>query len=125
LIDEAKKMGIERIEVAHPTHPINKMTVAEQKMVAEKGAYVGLYCWGLGNLPFHQPEVPAFNWDQTLRVIKEVGPEHLVMATDTGHFALVKPVEAIRAFIAALLAVGVSDNAIERMVKTNPRDLLY
>jgi len=125
LIDEAKKMGIKRIELVHPTHPINKMTIKEQKTAAKKGAYVGLYCWGLGDLPFHSAEVPSFDWDETLGVIKQVGPEHLVIATDAGHFTTVTPAEAMRAFIATLLAVGISDKDIERMVKINPRNLLY
>jgi len=117
LIDEAKKAGIKRIEVIHPTMDINKMTLEEQKIAAGKGAYVGLYCWGLG--------VPMFDMDEVLKVIEVVGPDHLVVGTDVGNFREMIPVEAIRVFITRLLIAGIPDKDVEKMVKINPRRLLY
>lgn len=118
LIDEAKKAGIERIEVAHANSPGgNGMPVEEQKIAAEKGAYLGLYCWGVGG--------PLFDMDKALKIIKVVGPDHLVVGTDVGNIREVMPVDAIRTFITRLLIAGVPDEDVEKMVKINSRRLLY
>jgi len=118
LIDEAKKAGIKRIEIVHANSPVpHGMTVEEQKIAAEKGAYVGLYCFGL--------RVPLFDMDLALKVIKVVGPDHLVVGTDLGNIGEVMPVDAMRTFITRLLVAGIPDEDVEKMVKTNARTLLY
>lgn len=117
LIDEAKKAGVKKIEIIHPTFQIYKMSIEELKMVAEKGAYIGLYCWSLA--------APLFDEDLTLRTIKEVGPERLVAGTDCGMFVEDSPAEAMRRFITWMLYSGIPDETVERIVKINARELLY
>lgn len=57
-------------------------------------------------------------------MIKKVGPEHCVLATDLGRFNYPPSVEGMRMFISALLLGGVEEKDIERMAKINPAYLL-
>jgi len=59
-----------------------------------------------------------------ISMIKEVGPEHGVLATDLGMFNYPPPVEGLRMFIAGLLMGGIEEKHLERMVKINPAFLL-
>lgn len=119
MIDAARKAGIKRIELVHPLLSVSKMTAEEIKTaVGSGGVYVGLYCWS------QRP--PWFSgWDEVMEVLKVIGPEHIVLGTDVGMFTEVVPVEAMRTFIAEMLVRGVPDKDVERMVKTNPTELLY
>ena len=56
--------------------------------------------------------------------MKEIGPEHCVMATDFGRYGLSTPVEGLRQFIACMLDLGLNTDEIRTMVKTNPEKLL-
>ena len=58
------------------------------------------------------------------RQMKEIGPEHCVMATDFGRYGLSTPVEGLRQFIACMLDLGLTTDEIRTMVKTNPEKLL-
>ena len=117
LIDEAKKMGIKRMEVVHPNQPNSKMTIAQMKIAAEKGAYIGLYC--------HAFDYPQFSWDEFMDAYKVVGADHIVIGTDQGNFRGFRPVAAMRHFITQMLHRGILDTDVEKMVKTNARNLLY
>lgn len=117
LIDEANKMGVRRIEIVHPNFQIYKMSVDELKMAAEKGAYLGLYCWSLAP--------PLFDEELTLRAIKEVDTSHIVIGTDNGMFNEDSPVEGMRKYITWMLLSGIPDKTVKRMVQANARELLY
>lgn len=58
------------------------------------------------------------------RQIKEIGPEHCIMATDFGRYGLSTPVEGLRQFIACMLDLGMTAAEIRTMTKTNPEKLL-
>lgn len=116
ILDEAKKLGVERIEIAHPNLRHYTLTIEEQKMAAAKGAYMGIYCMSLSKY---------FDEDYTLRIIKEVGPEHLVAGTDAGLYLHDIPVEAMRKLIAWMLQADIPDKDVERIAKINARQLLY
>lgn len=116
LLEEARKAGIRRIELVHPTYSIYKMSVEEMKLAVEKGAYLGIYSFSLN---------PNFDADLVLRVIKEIGPERLVMGSDCGMFTGDSPVDGMRRLITWMLHSGVPDEAVERMAKANARELLY
>jgi hypothetical protein len=117
LIDEARKMGIKRIEVAHPNQVTNKMTVDQMKIAADKGAYISFYCTSFRPL--------QWSWDDLMQATKVVGCDRMIAGTDCGHFMSLSPVEAMRLFIAGMLVREVPDRDIEKMVKSNPSALLY
>ncbi len=117
LIDEAKKMGIKRIELMHPTQVTARMTVEQMKIAADKGACIGFYC-----VDFDSRQ---WSWEVFLEALKIVGVDRLIAATDSGPFDYPSPVEAMRLFITGMLTRGISDKDVEKMVKTNPATLLY
>lgn len=117
IVDEARKLGLERIEVLHINYPLTRMTPEEAKEITSKGAFVGLYAMSLG--------LPYFDFDEALNHIKVVGAENIVIASDGGLPLAVTPVEGMRMFISMLLNAGIPDKDIELMVKANPARLLY
>jgi len=117
LIDEARKAGVKRIELIHPTQVTAKMTVEQMKIAADKGAYISFYCVN--------QQKPQWDWDVFLEATRVVGCERLIAGTDCGHFALPMPVDAMRVFITEMLLRGISDKDVEKMVKTNPSNLIY
>ncbi len=116
LLDEARRAGVKRIELVHPTYTIYKMSIEEMKLAVEKGAYLGIYSFSLN---------PNFDAALTLRVINEIGPERLVMGSDCGMFTGDSPVDGMRRLITWMLHSGIPDSAVERIAKTNARELLY
>lgn len=117
LIDKAKEMGIKRMEVIHPNQPNSKMTVPQMKIAAEKGAYIGLYCYDFG--------YPEFSWDEFMEAYHLIGSDRIITATDQGSFCGFHPVVAMRRFITNMLVRGIPDEDVKKMVKTNPRNILY
>lgn len=117
IIDEARKMGVKRIELVHPTQVPSKMTVEQMKLAADKGAYIGFYCVDF--------EPDQWSWEVFMKALSVIGPDRIIAATDCGHFALPIPVDAMRLFITEMLLHGIVDKDVEKMVKTNPGNLLY
>jgi len=117
VVDEAVKIGVKRIEVNHVNFPLTRMTPEQAKTIASKGALVGIYVMEF------QP--PLFYLEEALDIIRVVGPEHIVIASDCGHFQMPPPVESLRLMITELLLHGIPDKDVEKMVKTNPATLVY
>jgi predicted metal-dependent TIM-barrel fold hydrolase len=118
IIDEARKLGVKRIEVCHPNALTAKMTLDQMKTAASKGAYLGMYCanFETGHM---------WSWDEFMEAVKTVRSDRIVIGTDCGSFAYLAPVEALRLFITGMLMRGIPDEDVEKMVKTNPSQLLY
>jgi len=116
MIDACRDAGVKRILLIHPQQPSNKMTIDQMKVAAKKGAYMGIYC-----CDFHPP---FFDWNETLDIIKEVGPASVILGTDLGNFKWPHPVDSFRRYIALLLDKGVNEKDVEQMAKINPRNLI-
>ena len=56
--------------------------------------------------------------------MERIGAESCIICTDFGVYTLPTPVEGLREFIACLMDMGLPDEDISRMVKTNPEKLL-
>jgi len=117
LIDEAKRMGVKRIEICHPNEVTAKMTVEQMKIAANKGAYISFHCTSFRPL--------QWSWDEFVQATKIVGCDRIIAATDCGHFASPTPVEAMRLFIVGMIMQGITEKDIEKMVKNNPSTLIY
>jgi hypothetical protein len=52
--------------------------------------------------------------------IREIGPDHVFIATDRGQAAYEKPVQGMQLFIETLLERGFSTGEIKKMVRENP-----
>ncbi len=118
LIDEAKKIGVKRMNVIHPNHYSSLMTVAQMKIAADKGAYIELTCGTF------QPAI-CFSWDIFMEAYKVVGPDRIIAASDNGIYDAFPPVVAFRHFVTGMLTRDIPDRDVEKMVKVNPAELLY
>ena len=120
VIEEARKAGVERILVTHPQYSVNRASPEQQVEMARRGGYIGLFMYAA--VPhFNNPDIDR---EEVLEIIKQVGPEHLVMATDFGSMLNPPPVEGMKLYVRLLLAMGVGREDIETMVKRNPAWLL-
>src|SRR5205085_6279048 len=73
LIEEARRLGVNRIEVIHPAHIHSKHTIAQMKEQAARGAKLMLSGLGAMAYPLHESG-PLY----AARIVHEVGPENLV-----------------------------------------------
>lgn len=58
------------------------------------------------------------------RHVRELGAQHVIIATDFGVYTLPTPVEGLREFIACMLDLGITPEDIRTLVKHNPERLL-
>jgi len=120
VLKEAKNFGIKRILITHPDWNVTKASIEEQEEMGKMGAYIGLFMYGA--VPhFNNPNCDPL---EMFEIIKKVGPEHIVIATDLGTAVNVHPVEGMKLFLRILLAGNVKKEDIEKMVKENPSYLL-
>lgn len=118
LIIEAKKLGLEKIVVTHPNCSVNRMTISEQRELADTGAllaYAFLPC-----MPGYDGQAPA----EIAEMISAVGADRTILISDFGQMQNPTVVEGMRMFIAHMLGCGLDQNAIRRMVRDNPQRLL-
>lgn len=118
LICEAKRVGVKKIVITHPHNEVPDLTFDEQVEFASQGCILE-HCFLAVTPMFVNTTI-----DEMIRVIKAVGPQMCVMATDFGQFFNPSPVEGLRMFIGALLNKGISPEDIQTMVQTNPARLL-
>lgn len=120
LIREARKIGVKRIVVTHPTQGVDVMSIEQQKEAAGMGAFLE-YCY-VGTLPFSGAgrKTMAF-YAQNM---KAVGPAHCIMSSDLGN--AVNPVHTagMRSYIQELLKEGMTADDIDLMARKNPAYLL-
>lgn len=114
VVEEAKKAGVRRIEIIHPAHIHSKHTIAQMKTLAREGAMLMLS--GLGHLvfPLHESG-PVY----AVRMIKEIGADHLVYGSDFGQLQNFSHVLGARWFIKVLLAYGATRQEISKIFKIN------
>jgi hypothetical protein len=118
LIKAAKERGVKRLYVNHPEYIING-TVDEQKELADMGAFIEHLAI------FMYPMWPTkAGLDGVIEMIKAVGPERTVLATDLGQVHNPPPAEGLRMFLRVFLERGIPSDHLKKMVKDNPRFLL-
>ena len=117
VVREAVKMGLKRIEINHVNLPLTRMTPEQAKMLADMGAYIGIYA--------HSFALPRFSWDEVMALYKAVGSKRIVLATDCGHVHHALPVDAMRRLILGFLIRGVPDKDVKLMCQTNAYNLLH
>ena len=117
LMEEAKKMGVKRMEVVHPTLIHSKHTLAEMKELGSEGVKLGLMGIASVNVRF----VEGIRW--LFRVVKELS-DHMVWGSDSGQIQNPTNIEGQRWMIRVLLAYGITKEEITRIFKTNPAEHL-
>ena len=114
----ARERGVKRMYLNHPEYIING-TVEEQKDLADMGVFIEHLAI------FMFPMWPTTcGLDGVIEMIRAVGPQRTVLATDLGQVHNPPPAEGMRMFMRVLLEKGIPFGDLEIMVKNNPRFLL-
>jgi hypothetical protein len=119
LVKEALRHGVKKIVVTHPYSTVPDLSVARQAELSELGAYMELCLFSA--MPISSVNIKMENFVAT---IKAVGAGKVVLATDFGQPYHPSPAEGMRIFCNGLLAVGISTEEINTMVRQNPAFLL-
>lgn len=124
LVDEALKMGINRILVSHAMWKMIGHNHTDLAELAKKGAFIEFeYGICMPLMLFIHAENPANPWDM-VKLMRNVGIEKSVMTTDFGQAYSPHPIDGMRYFIATLLKCGMEEDEIRQMVSRNPAYLL-
>jgi len=115
VVQEARALGLERILVNHPEINFLALPIAAQRELIAPGVYFER-CFVRAN--------QAVNWDGLAQVIRAVGVETSILATDLGQPDNVDPVAGMKQMIAELHARGFVRAELEAMACRNPARLL-
>ena len=73
-----QKISVVRATLDHPLLELNKLLLDEMKQLRDLGVYVGTYC---------RPMIPSYrpvaNPMETIRTIKEIGPDRCIIGSDS------------------------------------------
>ncbi|HHV79539.1 MAG TPA: hypothetical protein GXX40_08030 [Firmicutes bacterium] len=119
IVKAAAGLGVKHIIVNHPAYMIGA-TIEQMKAWAKLGAYLEI------GAATSDPasKFCAVDMSTTLRIIREVGVDHIIMNSDCGQLGNIRPVAAIKHFSRLLLDNGVTVRELETMLKTNPRTVM-
>lgn len=139
LIELAKEFGIKKVLVANAA--VANMSIEEMKKAANLGAFLErtlaahTHTTSIPKTHYYvEPEYRALDEGLPGQItggvkmiadqIKEVGPEHFILATDFGVYTLPPPVEGMREFIACMLDLELPEDDVRMMTSRNPAKLL-
>ena len=117
LVAEARRRDIKTI-FTHVAFVTASLSVADQRWMAERGAYLEL-CYN-SLTPAWRPTTIK----EVVSAIRRVGSEHYILASDLGQVHNPPPPEGLRRYISLLLESGFEPDEIQVMVKDNPERLL-
>jgi len=106
----------------HVNQEITVLTVEEAKELVKRGAWIEISEVSMLGTPIVGGGW-IVNFDHSLRLIKELGPERIVLISDAGQPGN-PPVEAYKTMIRVLLSRGFSMDDLNKMCKENPAKLI-
>ncbi len=118
LVEEARRRGVEKIVATHVKFVTASMSVDEQRWMAERGVFLEL-CYSSLSPAWRSTSIEAVAGE-----VREVGPEHYILASDLGQIHNPPPPEGLRIYVMMLLERGFEPEEIRVMVKDNPERLL-
>lgn len=119
IINKALEVGIEKIIVNHPTYMINAST-DKMKEWASKGVYLEFGACTCDPIS----TICNVDIDETVKTMKEIGSDHLIISSDYGQLNNPRPVEGLKHFASLLMDKGFTYEELETMVKINPSKLM-
>ncbi len=119
LVPVARELGVRKILISHPEHPPVHMPPLVQEELRDRYQVLFERClisttYAGGTLQF----------SALAEVIRRVGSDTTVIATDFGQANNPPPVEGFAAFMAFLREEGFDEASIARMSRQNPAELL-
>lgn len=124
IIELARAVGCRRFVITHASNTGVSYTLDQKRRAAALGAYIeeAAISWEPAMTVFHYAVADARA--DMFDAMREIGPEHFILASDCGFWLAPSPVEAMQVFVSLLLAVGFSEEEIRTMSTTNPRAVL-
>lgn len=120
LIEEAGHLGVERFVVTHASNSGVAYSLEQKRRAAALGAFIeeAAITWEPAIQLFRYQPIDAHT--EVIGAIKDIGADHFVLATDCGYGMVPKPTDALRVFVALLLASGIDERDVRKMVVDNP-----
>ena len=118
LIEEALKLGVKRIQVVHPDEYTSRWTIKEMKEWARPE--IKFEIGAVGVLRVHAPEGQGWY----LRMIKELGADHIVYTSDLGQNVNPPCDQGTRDTIKRLLGMGITPEEMSKILKKNTQEFL-
>jgi hypothetical protein len=118
LCKEAIRRGAKRVVFTHPEFETNKLPLGNQIELARQGVFIEKVMFSL--MPGEHstpPEVMA-------RSIQSIGSAQCVLSTDYGQTYNPPPLVGLANFIDHMIACGMSESDVRKMVSSNPAFLL-
>jgi hypothetical protein len=116
VVTAAVREGVARIVVTHPEFTSQRLTVDQQRELADLGALL--------ERCFTTPYTGKVDWSRMVEHVRAVGAAHSVLSSDLGQ-PFNPPVEDGLALMADwFLEAGFSDDEIQRMAVVNSRGLI-
>ena len=120
LLEAAGQKKIDKIVI---THPLSKWvgptaSIEEQKKMMRPGVYFE-HCF-----TSCMPHSDRLDPKEIVKAIREIGSEHCIMSTDFGQITNPPPVEGMRMYMEMMMLLGITEEEIITMTKTNPAKVL-
>jgi len=124
LIEAAKGAGITRIVVTHPTYQVLAFSRGQILALADMGVYMEFCMLPLTPQWTLRDRERGWSPRDVADLIKEIGPDRCVLATDLGQVHNPPPVEGLRMFIRMMEEGGLTADDLDVMTRVNPAELL-
>ena len=111
LVKEAQKRGI-RAYVQHPHADRIGMTVEQMKECAKTGAFI--------EFELNEPSRSNDLFERWIGMIREVGPENIIISSDLGQRGAAVPPDGYRIILPKMREAGFTEAEIDIMTKHNP-----
>jgi Family of unknown function (DUF6282) len=113
LAGAAREAGV-RFVLTHACSGSVDASIEQQQEIASLGGFIEHVF--ISCMPMHQRGDPR----KIAAAVEAVGPEHCVLASDAGEAWNPPAPEVLRMFIASMLALGLSEDAVHLMTHENP-----
>ncbi len=116
LINNARKIGVNKIVVTHPIYQRINMPINKQIILAKKGCYIE-QCYSMYSID----KIPV---QKIAQRIKAVGAKSVILSSDVGQTFSPSPSEALTKFAKLLSKEGINYKELYQMMVLNPKKLL-
>ena len=119
VVEAARKAGVKKIVITHPEYHIVGMPVEAQIIIVrDYGVML--------EREYAQPVGDRFvsNLESNVEAIREVGAEHIILATDSGQVNTPYWRDAVQESIRYYRAAGIAEKELQQMMICNPAQML-
>jgi hypothetical protein len=116
VVKAARECGVKRIVITHPEFPTTCLTIEEQRELQKFDVFF--------ERCFTTPYSGKISWEHVMNNIRTIGPSTTILATDLGQSRNPHVDEGLALFIEKVLAAGMGERDVEKMVRHNPAQML-